>query len=145
MPLTYPLLREGSIVVAATTLELRIWLPWMRSLPWTCVLDVAVFVDERRVDPGQVNVETDLGLVRLDDLAGLGGYWMVGRSVLLRADDACAAGSSPQVRVEVTCAIPYIFDANGPLIVVSEASGRPDETSSHPVDENWKGQSLIDK
>lgn len=122
MPLTYPLLREGSLVVAETALGLRIWLPWMRSLPWACISEVEVFVDEVQVGPGRMTVDTDSGLVRLEDLSRLAGYWVVGRSVVLCIADACVAESAPDVRVRVTCVIPYIFDAQGPLIVASEAS-----------------------
>ncbi|MGN6220872.1 MAG: hypothetical protein ACTHNQ_15330 [Microbacterium sp.] len=146
MPLTYPVLRTDSLSIRERSLEIRVWLPWMRSLPWTCITDVAVEIDGRALEGG-VAVFDDVE-IPLRAIVELPGYWMVGTSLAVRVPHAPASVGERPVRVRVTAAIPYIYSDSGPLTVTSTGEATlNDAGEASPVTEarQMQSQSLIDK
>jgi Domain of unknown function (DUF6379) len=105
---------------------LTLRLPWMRSLPWSCVEEVAVAFDGRPADPTALGFGIDGELVPLRRLAERWqDYWVVGRPVRLHIGVPDPAGPARRVRVDLSLRlrIPYlILGPAGPLVLPVRAS-----------------------
>src|SRR3954469_19867408 len=70
-------LREDALAAAPGGFELRIGLPWIRSMPLSSVAELAVEVDGVPVAPGELAVVLGVRRVRADALQAESGWWFV--------------------------------------------------------------------
>ena len=105
---------------------LSLRLPWMRSLPWSCVEQVEVALDGQPVRNDALGFEVGGAVVAPRDLAERWqDYWVVGRPVRLHVDVAPSALPGQRVRVDLSLRlrIPYlILGPAGPLVLPVRAS-----------------------
>lgn len=117
---------DDSLTSESTGYVLTLRLPWMRSLPWSCVEDVHVSVDGQPVDSTAVEFEVGDDLVPLGQLADRWqDYWVVGRPIRLhlRTGAASTPGRLVQLDLALRLRIPYlILGPAGPLVLPVRAS-----------------------
>lgn len=93
---------DGSGATAGT--EVRLSLPWIRSLPLASLLDPVVHVGGRRYDPVIVLGDRSLAAA---DLADEEGWWYLQDRVVLGIPDATTPGTH-EVSVSFRLEIPYL-------------------------------------
>lgn len=130
--MTLAILREDALTTTADGLELRIALPWIRSLPIASLRDVRLAL--AGVDVEGIRVRIDDRLVALDDLGRETGWWFLQDRVAL------VGGPSPDRPVEVavsfTLAVPYLHGGpDGPLTLQFRETARlvPGAVASTPA------------
>ncbi|MFJ4159726.1 hypothetical protein [Microbacterium testaceum] len=102
--MTLSALRDDALSTAAGATQLRLSLPWIRSLPVSSLLDPAVRVDGTWVAPRIV-----LGERRLSSeaLTTAGGWWYLQDRVVFEIPDAVSPGIH-EVSVSFRLEIPYL-------------------------------------
>ncbi|MFC0681566.1 DUF6379 domain-containing protein [Lysobacter korlensis] len=120
------MLSEGGLTGGPGGYVLTLRLPWMRSLPWSCVEEVDVALDGQSVNDDALAFEVDGALVAPQQLSGRWqDYWVVGRPVRLHIRSGPAVPTGRRVRVDLTLRlrIPYlILGPAGPLVLPVRAS-----------------------
>jgi len=96
--------RSGDVPGVSAGTEVRLSLPWIRSLPLASLLDPVVHVGGRRYDPVIVLGDRRLAAA---DLADEGGWWYLQDRVVLEIPDATTPGIH-EVSVSFRLEIPYL-------------------------------------
>ena len=108
-------LRDDALSVVDDGFELRMSLPWIRSLPLAALTDIELSIDGSPAPALQV----DLGGRRRApaDLTTETGWWFVQDRLVLRCDQPLASGTHT-VRLAFRLAVPYLQIApTGPLVL----------------------------
>ncbi|WP_374976530.1 hypothetical protein ACEYYH_01465 [Microbacterium trichothecenolyticum] len=87
---------------------MTITLPWMRSIPWTCVSDIVVSDFGAAMPIGEVILVRGPDEVSARECSALGGYWTTGERVTLRVHGLPEPGSGVSLEVRVAFFIPYV-------------------------------------
>lgn len=134
--MTLDALRDDALARVPDGFELRLSLPWIRSLPLASLDSLEVVVDGDRVDP--LAVELDGRLVDPAALAHEGGWWFLQDRLVLRGGRMLRPGPHDVV-VSFRLLIPYLqAGPDGPLTLpfhvsrtlTSDAAG----ATPHPAD-----------
>ena len=111
--MTLSALRDDALSATADGFELRLGLPWIRSLPLDCVESLEVAVDGERVDP--LAVVLGDRVVDPGALAHEGGWWFLQDRLVLRGERMLQPGAH-DVAVSFRLRIPYLqAGPDGPL------------------------------
>jgi hypothetical protein len=127
-----PILRDDALASTDDGIELRLCLPWIRSLPLSSVTGIAVAVDG---DPLDVVVSIDDRRIAPERLADEGGWWFVQDRLVLRAGRMLRPGTH-DVSVSFSLVIPYLPagpDAPLTLPFHAEAALTPDVAHTQGV------------
>lgn len=101
--MTLPILRDDALTSTADGFELRLSLPWIRSLPVSSLHDIAVLLDGERAD---VRVSGDPG-----------SWWFIQDRVVLTGERMLPPGPH-DVSVSFSLLIPYLqAGPDGPLVL----------------------------
>ncbi|ARJ04298.1 hypothetical protein GCM10010988_30460 [Cnuibacter physcomitrellae] len=103
--MTLPALRDDALTVDGADVVVRLSLPWIRSLPLSSVLDLALSIDGAPVD----DLLVDLGgrLIAPGELAQETRWWFLQDRLVLRASTILPEGVH-DVLVTFRLAIPYL-------------------------------------
>ena len=122
------LLRSDSLTVEPGGFRLSLGLPWMRSLPFSSLLDVRLLVNGAAVSPSNASFRVRGCEVGLDELADWWDrFWFLQEriSVAVRGVRAPLVGEPVDITVEMDLRIPYILTGPGrPLILTQSLGGR---------------------
>ncbi|WP_285136528.1 hypothetical protein [Microbacterium sp. lyk4-40-TSB-66] len=102
--MTLSALRDDALRVTATTTEVRLSLPWIRSLPLASLLEPVVQLDGRGYEPV---VLIDSRRVTATELAAEDTWWYLQDRVVLQVPDAVSPGIH-EVEVSFRLEIPYL-------------------------------------
>lgn len=102
--MTLPALRDDALRAADGATEVRLSLPWIRSLPLASLLEVAVVIDGHRFEP---TVALGERRVPAAALTGEDGWWYLQDRVVLEVADAVTPGIH-EVSVSFRLEIPYL-------------------------------------
>lgn len=106
-------LRDDALTSTADGFALRLSLPWIRSLPLTSLVDVALSVDGR--DRPALRIRLGERIVDLPALADETGWWFVQDRVVLLGDHRLGPGDH-DVTLSFALVIPYLqVGPDGPL------------------------------
>ncbi|KTR92837.1 hypothetical protein NS220_14045 [Microbacterium testaceum] len=102
--MTLPALRDDALRAAGATTQIRLSLPWIRSLPLASLIDPVVHLDGARHEPSLV-----LGARRVPAAAlpAEKGWWYLQDRVALEIPDATTPGIH-EVSVSFHLEIPYL-------------------------------------
>ena len=120
MTLEASVLRPDALHATPAGYELEVHLPWYRSLPLSCLEEISLTIDGRRVAVEDLRVERDGQDYAVADLADLvDEQWFVQDGLRVRVpDDAPSAiGDSVALEVELATRIPYIIIGPGAALV----------------------------
>jgi len=121
-----PVLLDDALRVTADGFELRLSLPWIRSLPLAGLGDLAVTIDDAPIEV-EVRMDRDLSP---EALTGRTDWWYIQDRVVLTGPGL--APGDHDVMVSFTLAVPYLAAGpDGPLRLPFRASRRL--TSTDPV------------
>ncbi|HKU02612.1 MAG TPA: hypothetical protein VJQ80_07380 [Arthrobacter sp.] len=112
-------LREDALTVVPEGYELRIGLPWIRSMPLSSVSGLAVEVDGRPVG-GQLTVNLGERSVPAAALADEPGWWFIQDRLVLALPAMWPAGGLVRhdVSVDFELMVPYLqAGGDGPLVL----------------------------
>jgi hypothetical protein len=112
MTLEANLIRPDAVRATPTGYEIDVHLPWYRSLPLSCVEDIAVVLAGRPAPAEGIRVHVDGRELALADLADLvDDWWFVQDplTVVVADDPAPEAGAEVEVQVTAATRIPYII------------------------------------
>ena len=115
-------LREDALTSGPEGYELRIGLPWIRSMPLSCILGLSVTlsVSMDRWSPAAVRVRLGNRTVRTDELADEPGWWFIQDRLVLvfPAGDFSSGDVIQDVAVDFELMIPYLSGGGaGPLVL----------------------------
>jgi Domain of unknown function (DUF6379) len=120
------LLSDESLTTTPDGYALTLRLPWMRSLPWSCVEGVDVVLNGEPTDQAALAFEIAGDLVPIPRLGErFAQYWVVGRPVTLHLRTAAAQPAGQRVALDLTLRlrIPYlILGPAGPLVLPVRAT-----------------------
>ncbi len=102
--MTLSALRDDAVRAADGATEVRLSLPWIRSLPLASLLDVVVVIDGRRSEPTVALGERRVPVAALRDEDG---WWYLQDRVVLEIPDAVDSGIH-EVSVSFRLEIPYL-------------------------------------
>jgi hypothetical protein len=108
-------LREDALSTTAHGFELRVGLPWIRSLPLSGVTDLRVALDGKLVAPTRIA----LGERRIEPaaLAGERGWWYLQDRLVVTADVDVTPGGH-HVTVDLSVLVPYLRSGpDTPLVI----------------------------
>ncbi len=108
-------LRDDALTSAEGGFELRLGLPWIRSMPLSAVRDLTVTIDGERVSDGRVV----LGDRRIEPeaLAEVPSWWFLQDRLVLAGDRTLSPGAH-LVTVDFRLLVPYLQAGPGtPLIL----------------------------
>jgi hypothetical protein len=116
MSTTHDVLRDDAAALREGMLEVRIGLPWIRSLPVSCLTDLEVRVNSRTVP-----VRIRLGDDEWDphSLGDDGRWWYLQDRIVLVMD--AVPTDVALVQVSFRLLIPYLGTPDGPLLLPFEA------------------------
>jgi hypothetical protein len=110
-------LREDALTATPGGFELRLGLPWIRSMPLSSVAGLTVEVDGVPVVPGELAVVLGPLHVRLDALAAESGWWFVQDRVVLAGRRELSRGPHA-VAVDFQLMVPYLQARPGSPLVL---------------------------
>ena len=111
--MTLPALRDDALSSTSDGFELRLGLPWIRSLPLSSVGDLAILVDGERVD--QVAIAVGERVVSPDAVSSEPAWWFLQDRVVIRGYRMLRGGSH-DVAVSFRLLVPYLqAGPDGPL------------------------------
>jgi len=117
-------LREDALTATPEGFELRLGLPWIRSMPLSSVLDLVVEVDGARVSAGELAVVLGPREVPADELQAEFGWWFVQDRLVL----ACMrklSGGTHGIAVDFQLLVPYLQARPGsPLVLPFHVEAR---------------------
>ena len=110
-------LREDALTTLPGGFELRLGLPWIRSMPLASISGVAVQVDGIRVPQEDVSVVLGARRVAADALEQEPGWWFIQDRLVLRGKGRLHGGTHA-VAVDFRLLVPYLQAAPGrPLVL----------------------------
>lgn len=110
-------LREDALTTTADGFELRIGLPWIRSMPLSSVSGLAVEVDGVPVGPEDLAVRLGLRDMAVEALRQESGWWFVQDRLMVTGGRRLAPGPHA-VSVDFQLLVPYLQARPGsPLIL----------------------------
>ena len=110
-------LREDALTATPAGFELRVGLPWIRSMPLSSVAGLAVEVDGVRLPPGELAVVLGARSVPADSLQAESGWWFV-QDRLVLAGKRELRGGAHAVAVGFQLLVPYLQARPGsPLLL----------------------------
>ncbi|HWI30205.1 MAG TPA: hypothetical protein VNT50_01830 [Microbacterium sp.] len=116
MPFSSGLLRDDGFRSSADgriAIEARV--PWMRSLPWDCVLDITVTLDDEAIPIDALRFTTADGESgSFEELRALDGYWVIGEPLTISwGTVADEPPTDAVVTLAVRILIPYMVLPGG--------------------------------
>ena len=120
MTLEANVLRDDAVRATPSGYEIDVHLAWYRSLPLSCVENVAVTLAGRTVPREDVRVRYGGRELTLDDLTGLvDEWWFVQDPLTVVVPDEAPRdpGTESDVVVELATRIPYIIIGPGAALV----------------------------
>ena len=119
-------LRGDALTAVPGGFELRLGLPWIRSMPLSSVLGLAVEVDGGAVSPGELAVVLGARRVPPAGLQEEAGWWFVQDRLVVHGGHALAGGSH-LIGVDFQLLVPYLQAAPGrPLVLPFHVEARLD-------------------
>ena len=119
-------LREDALTSTSRCFELRLGLPWIRSMPLSSVLDLKVEIDGVPVAPGELAVLLGPRKVPADELQGEPGWWFV-QDRLVLAGLRQLSGGTHHIAVDFQLLVPYLQARPGsPLVLPFHVEARLD-------------------
>jgi hypothetical protein len=110
-------LREDALTATPGGFELRLGLPWIRSMPLSSIAGLAVEVDGVPVAPGELAVVLGSRRTLLDALVAESGWWFV-QDRLVLAGRRELSGGPHAVAVNFQLMVPYLQARPGfPLVL----------------------------
>lgn len=131
--------REDALTATAEGFELRIGLPWIRSMPLSSIAGLTVEVDGVPLAPGEVAVMLGLRRVSPGALQEERGWWFVQDRLVLAGRRGLPRGTHA-VAVDFQLMVPYLQARPGSPLVLPfhleawlEADGKPVPSVSRDV------------
>lgn len=110
-------LREDALTAAPAGFELRVGLPWIRSMPLSCLAGLAVAVDGVPLEAAGLTVVLGARNVPADSLRAESGWWFV-QDRLVLAGRRELRGGVHAVAVDFQLLVPYLQAGPGlPLVL----------------------------
>lgn len=110
-------LRDDALTAAAGGFELRVGLPWIRSMPLSSVAGFAVEVDGVPVAPEELAVVLGARRLPTDALQGEPGWWFVQDRLVLAGTGELRSGAH-DVAVGFQLLVPYLQARPGTPLVL---------------------------
>ncbi|WP_306637461.1 C-glycoside deglycosidase beta subunit domain-containing protein [Pseudarthrobacter siccitolerans] len=110
-------LREDALTATSGGFELRLGLPWIRSMPLSSIAGLGVEVDGVPVAPRELAVVLGPRHVRLDALEAESGWWFVQDRLVLAGRCALSRGKHA-VAVDFQLMVPYLQARPGSPLVL---------------------------
>ncbi|MCU1516822.1 MAG: hypothetical protein JWQ75_1543 [Pseudarthrobacter sp.] len=110
-------LRHDALTTTADGFELRIGLPWIRSMALSCVSGLAVEVDGVRLTPGELAVNLGERSIAADSLPAEAGWWFVQDRLALAGRRWLKPGPHA-VSVDFQLLVPYLQARPGSPLVL---------------------------
>lgn len=109
-----PLLRDDALTAGTDGFELRLSLPWIRSMALACVRDLSIVIDG---SPRDVDVVLGTRQIPPAELADEDGWWFLQDRLVLRGSDPLGAGPH-RVAAGFRLTVPYLTGGpDGPLVL----------------------------
>lgn len=119
-------LREDALTATPGGFELRVSLPWIRSMPLSSLAGVAVELDGVPLAPGELGVLLGSRDVPPESLRGEAGWWFV-QDRLVLAGRRRPGGGTHTVAVDFQLLVPYLQAGPGvPLVLPFHLEARLD-------------------
>lgn len=96
-------------------------LPWMRSIPWSCVEEMTLF-SEGHAPLAGVRLIRGSDEIPVRFCQSLGGYWTIGERIRLAAALDEEAARSAKLEVHVNFFLPYVSVAGRPPLLSARDS-----------------------
>jgi hypothetical protein len=117
-------LRDDALTDAAGGFELRLGLPWIRSMPLSSVAGLSVGIDGVPMEQGEVAVMLGPRSVHPDALNAEPGWWFV-QDRLVLAGRRELSGGHHDVAIDFQLMVPYLQAQPGfPLVLPFHLEGR---------------------
>lgn len=110
-------LREDALTATPDGFELRLGLPWIRSMPLSSVARLAVELDGVPVAPGELAVVLGSRRVPADALKAEAGWWFVQDRLVLAGGHGLSEGRHA-VTVDFQLMVPYLQARPGAPLVL---------------------------
>ena len=119
-------LRDDALSSGPDCFVLRVGLPWMRSLPLSCVLGLEVELDGTPIDQRDLRVRLGGQQVAISDLAALDGiWWFLQDRLVLEGHRTLLPRSEHAVSVALRLLLPYLSSGPGePAVLPFRLDGR---------------------
>jgi hypothetical protein len=125
-------LREDALSSVPDGFELRVGLPWIRSLPLAGVIQLRVVVDERPLAESEIRVVLGRRRITPDQLTDEVDRWWFLQDRLVIAGGAVLAPGHHEVAVDLRVLVPYLSAGPGvPLVLPFHLEA--DLELDHPV------------
>lgn len=119
-------LREDALTATPAGFELRVGLPWIRSMPLSSLAGLAVWVDGVPLEAGKLMVMLGARNVPADSLQAESGWWFV-QDRLVLAGGRELRGGAHAVAVDFQLLVPYLQAGPGlPLVLPFHLEARLD-------------------
>ena len=110
-------LREDALTATPGGFELRLGLPWIRSMPLSSVAELAVEVDGVPVAAGELAVVLGARCVQADTLQAESGWWFVQDRLVLAGRRELSRGAHA-IAVDFRLLVPYLQARPGSPLVL---------------------------
>ncbi|MHC6229250.1 C-glycoside deglycosidase beta subunit domain-containing protein [Arthrobacter sp. MMS24-T111] len=110
-------LRDDALTAVPAGFELRLGLPWIRSMPLSSVAGLAVEVDSVPVAADRVSVGLGARRVPAEALRAEPGWWFIQDRLVLAVPQEISAGTHA-VAVDFTLMVPYLQAPSGSALVL---------------------------
>jgi Domain of unknown function (DUF6379) len=111
-------LREDALSGTSSGFELRVGLPWIRSMPLSSVSELRVGLDGDSVDPGDLKVLLGQGPVDPADLVHEAGRWWYVQDRLVLTGPQHIGRGEHRVTVDFQLLVPYLSAGpDAPLVL----------------------------
>jgi hypothetical protein len=117
-------LRDDALSIDRDGFVLRVGLPWMRSLPLSCVLDLVIQINGCSVPAEDVRVCLAASRAPLADLPDKDGWWFLQDRLVLAGPLTASAESHYDVEVSMRLLLPYLDSPSGGPAVLPFRFGR---------------------
>jgi hypothetical protein len=119
------LIEPDSLRVEPGRVSVDVRIPWYRAIPASCISDVTVSVDGRRVRAETVRCELNGRERRLEEFPDLlDESWFTTDSLTVSGELDVAAEEEHDVAVNLKLFIPYIVTAHGVLMIDESREAR---------------------
>ncbi len=111
-------LRHDALRSSPRGFTLRIGLPWSRSLPLSCVLDLGVRLDGRELTSEELVIvlggrSVPLAQLPVTDTA----WWFLQDRLVVHGPSPVTGGSAHHVAVHLRLMVPYLRAGDGPAVL----------------------------
>jgi hypothetical protein len=111
-------LREDALSSTPEGYELRLGLPWIRSMPLSGVSRLRVCLDGRRLDPSEISIVLGSRRVRPESLVDELGVWWYLQDRLVITGPTILTPGRHHVAVDFRLLVPYLSTGSGgPLVL----------------------------